>query len=439
MKKLFVFVVLFASISAHATPKLPVPPLPAGAVGVAQEVNGSKPVRVNFTDVTVSQLVALVYGEILVQPYVIDPAVLKDDRTVSLRFDAMNGDIRAFWRNFLDSLGLELRVRGGVDYVAQRRPAEKMEIEEEKEPFVYRTKHRSTAYLVDLLSPLFPSGGFALNRSVRAPVGDKLTGGAGSAPPPMGSAASLIDQDSDMLIFQGTVRQIETLGKLLAQVDVPLGEVLIKAVVYEVTTGSSDGTAFSLAAGLLGGKLGLSIGAADLDNAIRFRSASIDAAFSALASDSRFRAVSTPRVRVKSGSQAHLVVGDDVPTIGAVTVPQGGSQAFQSVDYRSSGVIVNFAPTVRESGIEIAVDQQISGFARTETGVNNSPTLTKRSLTTRVTATDGELIILGGLTQSKKTQTRTGLSFLPSFFHTSGNADTKTEVLLLLQIDKISM
>nr|WP_307742700.1 type II secretory pathway protein [Massilia varians] len=431
------FVSLFVSLVAHAAPKLPVPPLPAGAVSLVQQVNEGKPVKIDFTGVTVSQLVALVYGEILVQPYVIDPAVLKDDRTVSLRYDSAKGDMRSFWRTFLDSLGLEVTLRGGVDYVAQRHHVEKQEREEEREPFVYRTKHRSTAYLVELLSPLFPSGGFALNRSVRAPLGDKMTVGAGTTTPPMGSAASLIDQDTDTLIFQGSLNQINTLGKLLAQVDVPSGEVLIKAVVYEVTIGNSDSTAFSLAASLLGGKLGLSIGAAGLDNAISFRTASIEAAFSALASDSRFKAVSTPRVRVKTGQQARLVVGDDVPTIGAITVPQGGSPAVQSVDYRSSGVIVNLSPTVRQAGIEIAVDQQISGFARTETGVNNSPTLTKRSLSTTVTASDGELIILGGLTQSKSTETQTGLSFLPSFLRTSGNSSSKTEVLLLLQADRI--
>lgn len=438
MKKLLAAVALLSVLNVHAAPKMPVPPLPPGAVGLSNLVNDPKPVKVDFSGVTVSQLVALVYGEILSQPYVIDPAVLKDDRTVSVRYDSAKGDMRAFWRTFLDSLGLDVTVRGGVDYVAMKKPEEKREREEEeKEPFVYRTKHRSTAYLVELLSPLFPGGGFALNRSVHAPLGDKMTVGASAMPPPMGSAAALVDQDSDTLIFQGTPKQIDTLGKLLAQVDIPSGEVLIKAVVYEVTTGNADGTAFSLAASLLGGKLGISMGGPSLDNAISFRSATIEAAFSALATDSRFKAVSTPRVRVKTGQQARLVVGDDVPTIGAVTVPQGGAQAVQSVEYRSAGVIVNLAPTVRQSGIEIAVDQQISNFARTETGVNNSPTLTKRSLSTTVTASDGELIVLGGLTQEKNTNSHSGLSFLPKFLHTSTNNDSRTEILLLLQVQKI--
>jgi type II secretory pathway component GspD/PulD (secretin) len=127
-----------------------------------------------------------------------------------------------------------------------------------------------------------------------------------------------------------------------------------------------------------------------------------------------------------------------VPTLGAVTVPQGGAQAVQSIEYRSSGVILELSPTVREDSVEVLVDQQISDFARTETGVNNSPTLTKRSLTTTITAADSELIVLGGLTQNKNSSGRSGLSILPKFMHSSNGSDTRTEILLLLQISKLS-
>lgn len=438
---------LVLPLFAHAAAPGQIPPLPPGAGGVSQVIGDvSKPVKVDFTGISVSQAVAVVYSEILRQPYVIDPAVLKDDRAVSFRFDAAKGDIRGFWRDFLDSMGMEVKVRGGVDYVTVKKPVEHREDEPERQPFIYRTKHRSVSYLVEMLSPLFPSGGFALNRSVRAPMRDKINiGAAGPSSPlppsiPTGSAASLIDQDSDTMIFQGTDKEIAALERLLPQVDVAAGEVVVKAVVYEVTTGQSEGTAFSLAASLLGGKLGVSIGGAvDLANAVTYRAANIEAAISALSADSRFKAISTPRVRVKSGQQAQLVVGQDVPTLGAVTVPQQGGQAVQSVEYRSSGVILGLSPTVRESGIEVRVDQQISDFARTETGVNNSPTLTKRSLSTTVTAADGELIVLGGLTQDKNSSGHSGLSFLPKFMHTSSGSDSRTEILLLLQVSKLAL
>lgn len=421
-----------------------IPPPPPGVGGVSQFVgDSSKPIKIDFSGgVTVAQAVAVMYIQVLGRPYVIDPAVLKDDRVVSFRYDTAKGDIRGFWRDFLDSMGLEAKVRAGVDYVAIKKVVEGPDDEAERVPFIYRTKYRSVAYLVEMLSPLFPKGGFALNRSVRAPIGDKVNiggPGANAAQVPSHSAASLIDQDSDTIIFQGTDKEINVLERLLSQVDVAEGEVLIKAIVYEVTTGNSEGTAFSLAASLLSSKLGISLSSgADLANSVKFRSAGIEAALSALSSDSRFKALSTPRVRTKSGQQAQLVVGQDVPTLGAVTVPQQGGQAVQSVEYRSSGVILTLAPTVRESYVEVRVDQQISDFARTETGVNNSPTLTKRSLTTTVTVENGELIVLGGLTQLKISDTRSGLPFLPAFMRSSGGSETKTEVLLLLQVDRIS-
>jgi type II secretory pathway component GspD/PulD (secretin) len=423
--------------AAVAAPLSPVAPV-IGRGQLIKEVE--KPVKVDFSGLSVAQVVGVVYSEILVQSYVIDPAVLKDERAVSVRFDSSKGgDVKRFWRDFLDSMGIEVTVRGGVDYVAVKRVVEK-EGEPDREPFIYRTKHRSVAYLVEMLSPLFKPGGFALSRSVRAPAGAGVNiGGAGTAAPiPASSAAALIDQDADTLIFNGTVREIAALERLLPQVDVAAGEVVIKAVVVEVTTGKTDGTAFSLVASVLGGKLGVSVGTPSvLANAVTFRTANIEAAFSALAADSRFKAVSTPRVRVKSGQQARLVVGQDVPTLGAVTIPQGGAQAVQSVEYRSSGVILGLSPTVRDEGVELLVDQQISDFARTETGVNNSPTLTKRSLSTTVTAADGELIVLGGLTQEKNSSSVSGLSFLPGFMRSSSGNDSRTELLLLLQVDRV--
>ncbi|WP_262488482.1 hypothetical protein [Iodobacter fluviatilis] len=189
-----------------------------------------------------------------------------------------------------------------MDFVKARPAEEKVTIN--KEYFIYHPQYRSLSYLADILTPLFISGGFTASRSVHAPAGAKIE--SGSIPVPPTSAAALIDQDSDTLIFQGSADEIAKLKKLLPMVDTPSGEVAVKAVVYEVTTGNTEGTAFSMALNLLGGKLGISVGgdAATLNNAITFKAANFDLALSALAGDSRFKVVSTPRVRVKSGSQS---------------------------------------------------------------------------------------------------------------------------------------
>lgn len=111
---------------------------------------------------------------------------------------------------------------------------------------------------------------------------------------------------------------------------------MVKAVVYKVSTGTSDSSAFSLALSMMGGRLGLSIGGPlAAGNSISLSTGSIDAVFSIFKGDFRFKVVSTPTIRVKSGQRAQLMVGQEVPTIVAITYPQGGASPVQSIEYRS--------------------------------------------------------------------------------------------------------
>jgi len=64
------------------------------------------PVSFNFSGMTVSQSVNLIYSEALKTDYVISPEVVQDQRVVSFRYDSSKGELAAFVGSFLDSLGL---------------------------------------------------------------------------------------------------------------------------------------------------------------------------------------------------------------------------------------------------------------------------------------------------------------------------------------------
>jgi type II secretory pathway component GspD/PulD (secretin) len=69
--------------------------------------------------------------------------------------------------------------------------------------------------------------------------------------------------------------------------------------------------------------------------------------------------------------------------------------------------------------------------------VNNSPTLIKREVNTEVSAADGDIILLGGLAESKVTNADTGFSFLPKGWLTSSSDEkNKTDILVVLQAKK---
>ncbi|MFZ6776221.1 type II secretion system protein GspD [Undibacterium sp. Ji83W] len=387
------------------------------------------PLKFDFQMLQVGQVIQLIYAEALKQPYVIDPEVLADARAVSFRYDAQNGDMRPFIVGFLDSLGLKVVTTNGIDYVSRKKDIEKTE-QPELETFVYRPKHRDVGYISRVLAPVF-KGAFANNRAIAAPEGAKVTHDV-----PQNSASAMIDQSADVLLFTGTAKEVATLQKLLPQIDDAKGQVMIRGVVYEVETGDKEGSAFTLAMGILGGRFNFLNAGATLDTAFKIKTGSIDAVFSALSSDNRFNVVSKPSIRVLSGDTGTFHSGKEVPVLGAVSYPSGAGQAVQQVDYRNSGVSFEVKPKVMDGAIDVKVKQQISDFVQTTTGVNNSPTLNKREVETSLSMQDGDVVLLGGLTQEKQTGTHSGLSFLPSFLHSRSGENTKTEILLVLQLQK---
>lgn len=423
----FAWVICGTAMSAAVPPP---PPAPANQEGL----NGRSS-SFDFRFVQVAQILQVLYGEVLRTPYVLAPEVLTDQRNVSFRYDVSKGDLRRFLGAFLDSLGMQVETRLGVDFVT---PKAKLDVTKEHEAkaerkvFVYRPKHRTVSYLAGVLRPVFTSG-VTVNRPVA------ITDGRAPGDAPPQSAASMIDHDSDTFVFVGTADEVLQLGALLPQLDTPGGEVAVRAIAYEVATTDEDGSALQLALKLLGGRIGVQVGeAGQLPSALRFSTGAVDAAFSVLKNDSRFKVVSAPNLRIRSGEKGRLTVGQRVPVLGAVTYPQGSTQPVQSVEYQSSGVIFELRPVVKQASIDVTVMQQISDFVRTTTGVNNSPTLNTREVASSVSMVDGEMILLGGLTQDKSSNASSGPSLLPAFLRSSSSSSTKTEVLLLLQVNLVN-
>jgi type II secretory pathway component GspD/PulD (secretin) len=425
----------------------------SAAVTVKAAVAPAKPAPVPekfslvFTSVKLNEFTRLVVSEVMQRGYVFSVDFAADQQLVSVDLRNTRKDAaEKLLRDLLDEHGYTVIDRVGFLKVVKR-DAKEDKPEDVSPVFFYRPKFRSVSYITDLVGMLFDKGRFSFQRGIKsaaAPIPTPQPGqkqpqqGKGSGPLDSGtSAQSLIDKDQDAFIFEGSALEIAKLQKLLNQVDVPTGEVLVRAYVYEVATNAKEGTAFGLALNLLQGKLGLVLGGAqNLANSVSFKSASIDAIFSALSSDSRFKVVSSPSLRVQSGNTARFSVGSETPVLGAVSYPQNG-QPVQSVEYRTAGVIMELKPQVRDSQIELAITQQISSFIPTTTGVNQSPTLLKREISTSVGLGSDDVVLLGGLDEEKTSSDSTGLSFLPSVLHSKGQEGSKTEIVLVLHVQKI--
>jgi type II secretory pathway component GspD/PulD (secretin) len=388
--------------------------------------------RIELRKAPVAQVIQLILSEMETTAYVISPAVLSDVREVSFRYDSKMGDFRSFLKEFLDSLGLSLNSINGVLYITKKSEEKSKEVA--RNVYVYRPHYRDGSYLADLLAPLF-EGQFTAKKMVHASPGDMVPQQA----VPNGSAAAQIDRKSETLVFLGSDEEIERLKQVMPLVDVARKDVMVQGILCEVQTSSSDGSAFNLAASLLGGKIGVSLGQSvdPVSNALRFANASINVVLSVLSSDSRFNVVSKPSLRVASGEVGKIVVGQDVPVLTQLSYGANGNTPLQSVEYRSSGVIFDVQPIVRESVVDLTVVQQVSNFVSTNTGVNSSPTLIKREIRSSLSLADGEIVVIGGVSEDKNSNTRSGFRHLPDFFQSNTDSSTKTEILLILKMSRL--
>lgn len=450
-----------ALVASWAADVPPLPPSLAG-MGSAGGASGVAPLthvqggafKLHF--VTVGQVVDLVYGEALDVPHVISDDVLQDKRLVSFEYDAARTkvDLRGFMADFLQAYGFGVVSRDGVDFVGRRADAVKPAAVERLH-YVYEPRSRSAAYLVRALAPLFSARGGVLPSAASAPV-DAASGAIAAAFPAVGASgvaggvhAAAVDSvpvggsalvaSADRVVFVGSAEEVAQVKALLPALDVSPGELLVRGWVYEVSDDDSKQSAFTLAVHLLGGVLSVSNSgnvASDVTS-MRFSGPHIDAAISALNANTKFRQLSSPQVRVQSGQHVRLNVGAQVPTLGSVSFEGNSGTPVQSVQYQDAGLIFDVQPSMVGQSVDVTVDEEISDFVATTTGVQSSPTKNTRQMQTQTRMADGEVIVIGGLTQDTSSSSRNHFPWLPAFLDGVGSSKGRTEILLVLQVEKI--
>lgn len=402
-----------------------------------------------LNSVRVQDVIKAVVEDISGDSLVISPEVLDEKRLVSFIVKKVTAEqaTRHLIR-VLDGLGYGMIKISGVWHVAPSKdPA--------SEVFIYFPQHKSTSYLLDLINGVVPGVKSATARAVQEPV--QPVQQSMQQPVQQNRAAqspgaryenretgtnvtSMIGKNAkETIVLTVPADKHALVRSLLEQVDIPSPEVEIKAMVVEVQRGKTEVNALDFFASIASGQLGIEfVGGADSKRGVSVSFSSARLLWSAIEKDQRFKVLTSPKLRVKSGAVARFSVGAEVPVLGAVSYQQSG-QAVQSVEYKQSGIILDLAPEIRKSRAEISIRQQLSNFVATSTGVNNSPTLLKRELTTVVVAGQGDLILLGGLNESKESDDSAGLFFLPSFLRSKGAENSSTEIVMLLYVEKLGV
>lgn len=191
-----------------------------------------------------------------------------------------------------------------------------------------------------------------------------------------------------------------------------------------------------IAASLMAGKLSGTIAGNILGGvSVKFAQGGIEAVLSALDADVRFKSVSRPQVRVRNGAQARFSVGQDVPVLAGSQLDKNGNP-LQSVEYKQSGVILTATPEIREDVIELQLQQELSNFVLTKTGVNGSPTLIKRSVNTKLGLVPGEVVVLAGLQDDQQDETQNRMPWF-GWLLGQDRQEKRSEILVFIEVVRI--
>ena len=287
--------------------------------------------------------------------------------------------------------------------------------------------------------------GASKNLSSEAARNAPMPGQAAGAPGggSSSSGASLVDIQADeatnSLVITAPPDLIRSLRTVIAQLDVRRAQVLVEAVIAEIsaektaelgvqwvvgtnnaigftnlnTGNSSLANIIALAAGSNSGDLtdttllpqGLLLGVGSV-------AGGIGAIISALAKDADTNVLSTPTVVTLDNEQAEIIVGQNVPFVtGSYTTSTSSGSSnttsqvgnpFQTIQREDIGIKLKVKPQINEgNAVKLEIEQEVSNVVSTANAASQGPTTNKRAIKTIVLVEDGQILVLGGLIDDK--------------------------------------
>jgi type II secretory pathway component GspD/PulD (secretin) len=241
-----------------------------------------------------------------------------------------------------------------------------------------------------------------------------------------------VDKASNSVVLTATEAQMQTVDAIRAQVDNPLPQVLIDAMVVEVPTDQIKNLGVAWPSTTT-----FTVNSTGTDNTTGRLSVSVTAPpitpiLNTLIQEDKARLLANPRLAVRDGETARMNIGDKIPfqVINAQGVP--------SVVIIEAGVKLEITPRVNADGfLTVRMHPEVSAI-KTPPAPNVPPTISTREADTSLTVKDGSSIVLAGLIQKNETQTTVKVPILGDIpvlgwlFKSTSTNKTDNEVIFVI-------
>ncbi len=261
----------------------------------------------------------------------------------------------------------------------------------------------------------------------------------------------IADPDTNSMLVRTVPANYERVKAVLAELDRPVAQVLIKVLVAEVTHDNeidfgAEFSVLNIRASGQGQSAGSSFniptqGASATGLVVQVMESDFTATIRALETAGKLDVLSRPYILASDNQLASITVGQEVPFITASRITDQG-QTINTIEYGDVGILLDVIPHINPDGLVILdVAPEISTLTGSTVPISElvaAPIIAKRSAESRVGVRNGQTIVIGGLMEDRKTQNISKIPLLgdiplvgPLFRRTITNK-AKTELLIFL-------
>ena len=257
----------------------------------------------------------------------------------------------------------------------------------------------------------------------------------------------IVMEDQNAIMVMGTQSMIDEVESYIAQIDSPVPQIMIEALLIELARGDSRDLGVSWSWEKEKGVIDIAPGLSVAFDSLADVPENFFATLSALVSENKAKVLAKPRVATTNGLKASINVGwteyfeTTTEIYRGVDVPVGGyvRRGFNTLE---SGIMLDITPWVGAAGeITVLIRPDIRDAKRVS---REHSTIANRSLDTTVRVKDGETIVIGGLIQRNETTEESKVPVLGSIpvlgnlFKESHKTQSDTELIIIVKPKIIS-
>lgn len=393
MKNKLLALLLALPLSSFAV-NLPPPVIPGAAAPL------SVPSYQFSRGVPLSEFVLTVLEDNLKVPFFLCPEILDDKRLVGVSAKLPRDKAASVLSDLLRRYGYQLN-RGDIYRVEL---VNKESAPTAKQRVLLRPSNRSVSYFAATLPSVFPDVKFSFES------------GANKDHVGLDAFYAQVSSDEERKAVESAVHQLDT----------PVQEVSIRAMLVEVSDDSRGGHGFLIASRLLSDRIGFSLGTQPTGNMVSFKAGSFEATAGVFDADSRFRTLTSPTIVVGHGKEGAINASTQIPYTTSTTV---NNATQQNVAFIEAGTKLTVKPEILNGRISLSINLELSEAQPTAQGSTSVPSVIKRTITSNATIDNQSVLLLGGLSTQRESNTKN------TFFGYALNSvktDAQSELVLVL-------